>query len=325
MNNSVVLITGGAGNIGSHIVDLVSQENPKKIIVVDNFFNGHKDNIVQHLDRDYFSIHQLDIGEYNDMLYIFEKYKPDYIFHQASMLIKDSESLPHKAIKTNIIGTFNLLDLSNRYDVKKMCFASSASVFGEPKYTPVDEDHPYEYRNFVYGWTKITTEMMFLSEATFPWIGFRYYNVYGERQRSGTYYTQVLKIFYDQIKRGGPLRIFGDGTQTMDMIHALDIARANILGMKSETIQNEFFNVGTGIETSVYELATKLMKILHTEISIEYISEDSQKVRRRKSHTEKIKTLLGFEPGISVDEGLKRYVDYLENFRTTEVSGMQYI
>jgi UDP-glucose 4-epimerase len=317
MNDSTVLITGGAGNIGSYILDLVSKERPRKIIVVDNFFNGYRENVVEHLNKDYFNMHQLDIGEYNDMLYIFETYKPDYVFHEASMLIKDSEYLPHKSIKTNIMGTFNLIDLSNKYNIKKMCFASSASVFGEPKYIPVDEDHPYQYKNFVYGWTKITAEMMLLSEAKFPWIGFRYYNVYGERQRSGTYYTQVLKIFYDQIKRGGPLKIFGDGAQTMDMIHALDIARANILGMKNTAIQNVFFNVGTGIETSVYVLAIKLMKIMNKEVEIEYISEDSQKVTRRKSRTEKIKNLLGFEPIINVDEGLKRYIDYLENSDVT--------
>ena len=308
LEDSVVLITGGAGNIGSFICDQVLEKNPKLCIIVDNLFNSDKRYIPENKNVIFYN---LDISSLEEMSYIFEKYKPNYIFHCASMLIKDSETLPRKAINTNIIGTFNIVDLSNKYNVKKISYSSSASVYGEPKYLPVDEKHPYQYKNFIYGWTKITKEMIFLSHAKFDWIGFRYYNVYSERTRGGTFYTQVLPIFYNKIVKDKTITIFGDGNQTMDLIHAEDIARANLLGLESN-ITGEFFNVGSGKETKVKDLAYLMMNILNKKTNIKFNPDDSQKVKNRRSDTTKIYSMLKFKPKIDLNTGLKRVINTLK-------------
>jgi len=306
LKNSVVLITGGAGNIGSYIVDEVMSSGAKEVVVVDNFFNSDK----KYLEDKNVIVYPIDISSLEEMTFVFEKHKPDYVFHCASMLIQDSETLPRKSMNTNIVGTFNVVDLSNKFGVKKICYSSSASVYGEPKYLPVDEDHPFQYNNFVYGWTKITAELIFRSECKCDWLGFRYYNVYSDRMRQGAFYTQVFPIFYNKIKNGEPITIYGDGSQTMDLIHAEDIARANILGLESD-VSGEFFNVGSGKETSVLELAKLMMEMMDTEVEINIVPQDSQKVKNRRSSTEKINKLLNFTPTKTVEEGLKQYLDTL--------------
>tara|TARA_Y100000034_G_C6902145_1_gene417505 strand:- start:2947 stop:3891 length:945 start_codon:yes stop_codon:yes gene_type:complete len=310
LDNKVVLITGGAGNIGSYILNKVLEQNPKKCIVVDNLFNS--DKTYKKLYDDNVKFYPLDISKLDEMEYIFSTYKPEYVFHCASMLIQDSETLPRKSINTNIMGTFNIVDLSNKYNVKKICYSSSASVYGEPKYLPVDEEHPFEYKNFVYGWTKITAEMIFESNCKVDWLGFRYYNVYSDRMREGAFYTQVFPIFYNKIKNGENIIIYGDGSQTMDLIHADDISRANMLGLESD-VSGEFFNVGSGSETKVLELAEIMMDVMDKKVNIIYKDDDSQKVKNRRSSTDKIKAMLGFVPKIKVRDGLSKYVGTMNN------------
>lgn len=308
ITDKVVLITGGAGNIGSYVLDEILDRNPSKCIVIDNLFNSGNEPIIDSR----VSFYPLDISNLEEMEYLFSKYKPDYVFHCASMLIQDSEILPRKSINTNIMGTFNIVDLSNKYGVKKISYSSSASVYGEPKYLPVDEEHPFQYKNFVYGWTKITAEMIFESNCNVDWLGFRYYNVYSDRMRQGAFYTQVFPIFYDKIKNDESITIFGDGSQTMDLIHAHDIANANMMGLESD-VTGEFFNVGSGKETTVVELAEIMMDIMGKRVDIIYKDDDSQKVKNRRSSTDKINNLLGFTPQIEVVDGLKSYIEKMES------------
>lgn len=310
LSNKVVLITGGAGNIGSYILDKVLDQNPKQCIVIDNLFNSDKSN--HNLKNDLVKFYPLDISSLDEMQYIFETYKPNYVFHCASMLIQDSETLPRKSIDTNITGTFNIVDLSNRHGVEKICYSSSASVYGEPQYLPVDEEHPFQYKNFVYGWTKITAEMIFESNCEVDWLGFRYYNVYSDRMREGAFYTQVFPIFYNKINNGEDITIFGDGSQTMDLIHADDIANANVMGLESD-VTNEFFNVGSGKETTVVELAEIMMGIMNKKVEIIYKDDDSQKVKNRRSSTDKINNLLDFTPRVKIVDGLKSYIESMKN------------
>ena len=302
LENTTVLITGGVGNIGSYIVDEILKQEPKQVIIVDNFFNG---NNIPSDDR--IKIYPFDIANVEELSFVLKKYTPEYVFHCASMLIQDSELLPRKSIMTNIMGTFNVIDLSNKHGVKKICYSSSASVYGEPQYLPVDEEHPFQYDNFIYGWTKITAEMIFRSNCKTDWLGYRYYNVYSDRMKQGALYTQVFPIFYDKIKNGEAITIYGDGSQTMDLIHAEDIARANMLGMTSN-VTGEFFNVGSGKETKVSELAEMMMEIMGTNTPINFEPTDTQKVKNRRSSTGKIKALLGFTPKVSPKEGLTRYI-----------------
>tara|TARA_Y100000310_G_scaffold131621_1_gene130790 strand:- start:5099 stop:5737 length:639 start_codon:yes stop_codon:yes gene_type:complete len=206
------------------------------------------------------------------------------------------------------MGTFNIVDLSNKYGVEKICYSSSASVYGEPQYLPVDESHPFQYKNFIYGWTKISAEMIFQSNCKVDWLGYRYYNVYSDRMRQGAFYTQVFPIFYNKIKNGEDITIFGDGSQTMDLIHADDIARANMLGLESGA-SGEFFNVGSGSETKVSELAEIMMDIMDKKVNIIYKDDDSQKVKNRRSSTSKINKILDFSPVVKVRDGLASYIN----------------
>ena len=171
---------------------------------------------------------------------------------------------------------------------------------------PVTEEHPLQHKNFVYGWVKIAAESIFLSQCNVPWLGFRYYNVYSERSTNGALYSQIVPIFAKKILKNEELTVYGDGTQTMDMIHAKDIAEANVLGLFSN-VTKEFFNVGTGIETSVNKLIEYFGEVYNIKTKIKYIKDDSQKVKHRKSSIKKITKMLNFKPKIKIIDGLQRF------------------
>ncbi len=315
LTNATVLVTGGAGNIGSYIVDRLLTKNVKKIIVVDNFYHGFYDNLEDAMTSGKIKVEIVDISFYGDLLSVFQKYKPDFVFHQASMLLLDSAANPHQAIQANVVGSFNVISASkNIGTVKKIVFASSASVFGDPRYLPVDESHPFDNKLF-YGATKISTEAIFTSlyhEYNLPFVGLRYYNVYSERQKKGGVYTQVLPKWMNLIHLGKPITINDDGSQTMDLIHAEDIADANILAMESAA-ENQFFNVGSGKETSVLELAELIKRLINKDnIQLKFVPHDSNLVKKRCSSTIKIKEVLKFTPKIDLETGIKRYISHYE-------------
>jgi len=310
LENKVVLVTGGVGNIGSFIIDAVAKENPAEIVCVDNMFNGKWPNVEKHAEQPYWRYYNLDIGDGDSMDYVFRTHKPNYVFHQASMLIQDSETLPHKAVQTNIVGTFNLIHLGNEHGIEKMCYASSASVFGQPQEMPVTEDHPFAFKNnYLYGATKIANEALMGAQARFDWLGYRYYNVYSERQSVSGFYTQVINYLYERIDAGQSVELHEDGSQTVDLIHAEDIASVNLVGMQSD-VTGEYFNVGNGIQTSVVELAQGVMEAMGREVEITFVPHERSErmVTRRQSSTQKMKDLLDFAPAISLQEGLKRFV-----------------
>jgi len=309
---SKILITGGAGNIGSFIVDQCV-ELGHDVIVVDNFYNGKFRNIENHLVNNRIILETIDIGSYEMVNYVFNKHKPEYVSHQASLMIMDSNNFPHKAIETNITGTFNVIQASSKYGVKKLTFASSASVYGNPRFIPVTENHPFDNQT-LYGVTKITKEALMKSWAyshNLPFVGFRYFNVYSERQGIGAFYTQVFQKWIHSIYKGEEIMIYGDGEQTMDLIHSSDAAKANVLALFNENVKNDFFNVGTGIETSLKELLVLIEECLGKKAKIKYCESDPHLVKRRCSSIEKIKRALEFHPSIDIKEGTKRYVDFL--------------
>lgn len=309
---SKILVTGGAGNVGSYITDQLIEKG-HHVIIVDNFYNGKLENIQKHLDDGNATLEVCDISNYRRLDYIFEQHKPEYVSHQASMMIMDSKKFPFDAIDVNIKGTFHVIQCCIDHDVKKITYASSASVFGDPEYVPVDEDHPYNNET-LYGATKIAKEALFNSWAyshNLPFVGFRYYNCYSERQGLGAFYTQVFQKWIHLIKEGKPIEIYGDGTQTMDLIHAEDCARANILAMFNEDVKYEHFNVGTGIETSLLELKDMLFEKMGKKVEVKFTPYDEHLVKRRVASTKKIKKMLGFEPKVKIEEGVEKYINAL--------------
>ena len=309
---SKILITGGAGNIGSFITDQCLALG-HEVVVVDNFYNGKHRNISEHLSNNKIELETIDIGSYEMVKYAFDKHKPDYVSHQASLMILDSNKFPHKAIDTNITGTFNIIQACSEYGVKKLTYGSSASVYGNPRFIPVTEDHPFDNQT-LYGATKIAKEALMKSWAfsnNVPYVGFRYFNIYSERQGLGAFYTQVFQKWIHAIHSGEEIIMYGDGEQTLDLVHSSDAARANVLAMFNDNVKNEHFNVGTGIETSLKEVLMLIEKHLGKKAKVKYVDTDPHLVRRRCSSIELIKEKLGFIPQVTVEEGTIKYIQYL--------------
>lgn len=309
---SKILVTGGAGNIGSFIVDRCL-ELGHQVVVVDNFYNGKYQNIAAHLVKQQIALETIDIGSYEMLQHIFAKYKPDYVSHQASLMIMDSDRFPNKAIETNITGTFNIIRACIEFGVKKLVYGSSASVYGNPRFVPVTEDHPFDNQT-LYGATKIAKEALMNSWAFshgLPYVGFRYFNIYSERQGIGAFYTQVFQKWIHAIHEDREIIMYGDGEQTMDLVHASDAANANVMAMFNDNVKNEFFNVGTGIETSLKQLLEIIERLLDKKAKVVHMENDPHLVRRRCASIEKIRRLLGFVPRVTVEEGTRKYIDYI--------------
>lgn len=314
LRGKVFLVTGGAGNLGSYVVEALIEAGAKRIVVVDNFYNGYMENLEEALKAtttDTVVINE-DIADHPRLLAAFSQYRPDYVFNMASMLTLDCKAEPRQAVRFNIVGTHNVIDCCLKTGVKRLVHSSSASVFGEPRYLPVDEQHPFDNR-LLYGATKIANEALLTSahhEYGLAWVGLRYYNVYSARQRRGHLYTQVIPKWVHEIATQGQVTINDDGSQTMDLIHAEDIAHANLLAMRSD-VTNEAFNVGTGIETSVKQLADWIIESYGVPVRIMHQSHDPNRVKRRASSTEKAERMLGFKARIGAREGIRRCVEQL--------------
>lgn len=307
-----ILIIGGAGNIGSFIVDRCL-ELGHQVVVVDNFYNGKYQNIAEYLSKKRIELETVDIGSHEMLRYVFGKHKPDYVSHQASLMIMDSDKFPHKAIETNITGTFNIIQACIEFNVKKLTYGSSASVYGNPRIVPVTEEHPFDNQT-LYGATKIAKEALMKSWAfshNIPYVGFRYFNIYSERQGIGAFYTQVFQKWIHAMHEDREIIMYGDGEQTMDLVHASDAAQANVLAMFNDNVKNEFFNVGTGKETSLKQLLEIIEKFLKKRAKVKHVETDPHLVRRRCASIKKIQEMLGFEPRVTVEEGTRRYINAL--------------
>lgn len=309
---SKILITGGAGNIGSFIADQCI-ELGHDVVIADNFYNGKHRNISEHAASGKAVLETIDIASDEMVKYAFDKHKPEYVSHQASLMILDSNKFPHKAIDTNIKGTFNIIQACHDFGVKKLTYGSSASVYGDPRFVPVTEDHPFDNKT-LYGATKIAKEALMHSWAhshDVSYVGFRYFNIYSERQGLGAFYTQVFQKWIHAIHNGDEIIMYGDGDQTLDLVHSSDAARANVLAMFNDKVRDEHFNVGTGIETSLKEVLALIEKHLGKKAKVKHVDADPHLVKRRCASTKKIKDMLGFEAKVSVEEGTKKYIKYL--------------
>ena len=326
-NNITVIVTGGLGHIGSYIIEhLCKTLTDSRIVCVDNMYNGKLSNIDCAIEiassKNNFVIveNTMDVSNSYMMEHLFFNHKPDYVFHQASMLTLDSKLYRHQAVKVNIAGMSNILDLCVKYKVKKLVYASSASVYGTPKVFPTREDHDFDNCKLLYGATKIADEALarsYADEEGLKIVGLRYFNVYGERQSTNNIYTQIVPKWIKAIIENKPITIYGDGNQTMDMIHGNDVGRMNVIAMfrdylyRNDTFDG-FINICTNHETSVivlYGLIEKELEKLGIKNNSEIIYEghDPNLVSRRKGdNTLMLKHLGNYQ--ISVPEGIKEVV-----------------
>jgi UDP-glucose 4-epimerase len=235
----------------------------------------------------------------------------DYVFHLAALWLFECVHQPRSALEVNVGGTFNVIEAAQQAGVKKVIYSSSASVYGDALFTPMTEDHPFNNRT-MYGATKIAGEQFFRAsyeQHKLNYAGLRYMNIYGPRMDyKGTYVSVIMKVL-DRIDQGQPPIIFGDGTQAYDFVHVDDVARANILALKSDAT-DEFFNVGMGVKTSIDELVARLIEITGTNVRPEYRPQEQMFVTHRVGSTEKAERMLDFRARITLDEGLRSVVEW---------------
>ena len=305
------LITGGAGLIGSHIADALATEQPAEIVVLDNFVRGSRLNLKSAAARGNLRVIEGDIRDRRLLGRAFEG--ADVVFHQAAIRITQCAEQPRLAFEVLAEGTFNVLEAAAAAQVKKVVLASSASVYGMAEEFPTSErHHPYN-NNTLYGAAKSFNEGLlssFRDMYGLDSVALRYFNVYGPRMDVAGAYTEVLVRWMERIHAGQAPVIFGDGKQTMDFVYVEDIARANILAANRGG-SADVFNVASGIETSLAELARKLLRLMGSGLPIEFGPERKvNAVPRRIADTSRAKQVLGFETRIDLDEGLRRLIQW---------------
>lgn len=312
-----VLVTGGAGFIGSHIVDLLCDEGCIEIVALDNMVRGRPENLRRALGRGPVRLVQGDIRDRKLMEALVKA--ADIVFHQAALRITHCAAEPRLAKEVMVDATYDLLELCIKHDIEKIIAASSASVYGMAEEFPTTErQNPYNNRT-LYGAAKAFNEGLlraFNDVCGLDYVAFRYFNVYGSRMDIHGRYTEVLIRWMERLEAGLPPIIFGDGRQTMDFVHVRDIARANILAARAK-ITDEVFNVGSGTETSLTGLATVLASVMgHRGLTPEFAPERSiNPVPRRLASTGKAERLLGFRTTVSLEQGLADLVKWWRSER----------
>jgi UDP-glucose 4-epimerase len=316
IKGSRILITGGAGFVGSTILNQLLQAGVKEIIIIDNFIRGSKENIKGVISSDRVKLVE---GDIRDQDLINELLRGiDYCFHLAALRITRCVEYPREAFEVMYAGTFNILQSCVEHKIKKLVLASSASVYGQADTFPTtEEQHPYNNRT-LYGAAKMANELMcrsFQHMYDLNHNSVRYFNVYGPRMDSTGKYTEVLIRWYRLIRQGKRPLIYGSGKQAMDFVYIDDIARATILALTAD-VKNEVFNVASGVETSIEQLCFLLLEAMGSDLKPEYIPVPDERqqveVMRRLGDTSKAKRVIGFETKVGLKEGLKRLVKWLD-------------
>ena len=301
-----VLVTGGAGFIGSHIIDQLLAGNCAKIVAIDNMVRGRPDNLTAALADKRVSMVEGDITDRALLARLVAD--SDVVFHQAALRITHCAAEPRLAMRVMVDATFDLLELCVEHKIGKVVAASSASIYGEAETFPTSEKHhPYGNRT-LYGAAKMFNEGLlrtFNDMHGLNYVALRYFNVYGTRMDIHGRYTEVLIRWMERIAAGEPPLIFGDGTQTMDFLDVRDVARANVLAMKAD-VSDEVFNVAAGSETSLLELAEMLTSVMgRPDLKPEFREERKvNPVSRRLADPSKAERMLGFSTTIPLEQGL---------------------
>jgi UDP-glucose 4-epimerase len=312
IDQSTIVVTGGAGLIGSTTVDVLLEEHtPKSIVIFDDFSRGTRANLEHALRDPRVSIVQGDIRDRAAVARVLAR--ADAVIHMAALRITACAAEPRLAFEVMCAGAFNVVEAAQASGVKKVVAASTASVYGMAEEFPTTESHhPYGNRTW-YGASKVMLEGLlrsFNEMYGLPYVALRYFNVYGPRMDIHGKYTEVLIRWMERIDNGQPPIVLGDGTHTMDFVYVEDVARANVLALSSD-LSDEVFNVASGVETSLNDLAAALGRAMGVRVAPEYGPERKvNAVPRRLASTEKAKRMLGFTASVPLDEGLSRLVTW---------------
>ena len=315
-----VFVTGGAGLIGSHIVDLLVEGQQRgqygDVVVFDDFSRGRLDNLADALDRGNVNVVHGDIRDVAALDRAIDG--AELVFHLAAVRITQCAEDPRLAMDVLGTGSFNVVDAAHRASARRVVASSSASIYGLAEMFPTNEQHhPYNNRT-LYGALKTFNEGLlrsFNDMFGLPYVALRYFNVYGPRMDVFGKYTEVLIRWMERILAGEAPIIFGDGTQTMDFVYVTDIARANILAAQS-SVSDEVFNVASGKETSLDELAAALCRVMGSNLAPDYGPERAvNPVPRRLADTGLAREVLGFESEVDLETGLRNLVTWWHDLR----------
>ncbi|RLP87479.1 MULTISPECIES: NAD-dependent epimerase/dehydratase family protein [unclassified Micromonospora] len=301
MSKQTVFITGGAGFIGLHVVPLLLEKG-YRVRIFDNMTRGDRDRIAELVATGDVELIEQDV-RYGGAVHAAMK-GCDYAIHLAAVSINKSQADPHESIDINMVGNHNVFAAAADHGVKRLVFASSASVYGDPKKLPMHEDDRLDPLT-PYCISKRAGEDLlgfYQRSKGLNWVALRFFNVYGPGQKPTAYYTSVINHFVKRLKTGQPPVIDGKGEQSMDFIHVHDIARSVVAALESEQ-GNVPVNIGTGIDTSVATLAEILIKAVGVDVEPQF-SPREVLVSRRAADITRAREVLGWEPTIAVEDGM---------------------
>jgi UDP-glucose 4-epimerase len=306
-----LLVIGGAGFIGSHLIDELLKTDVGEIVVYDNFTRGSRENLAEALKDRRVRIFGPG-GDITQTDILHEAMKDmDGVFHLAALWLLHCHEYPRSAFDINMRGTFNVLEACVANNVKRLVYSSSASVYGNAVETPMTEEHVYNNRTF-YGATKIAGEHMcraFHERYGLNYVGLRYMNVYGPRQDyKGAYIAVVMKIL-DRLDQGLPPIIYGDGSQEYDFIYVSDVALANVNAMRSDAT-DRFYNVGSGRATSIQAVTNLILDITGSRLPIHYEPAGQTFVTKRIGDPTKAARELEFRASVDLRDGLKKLIEW---------------
>lgn len=311
------LITGGAGLIGSHIADQLVTEGLEEIVVLDNWTRGRRQNLESAMASGKVTLVDGDIRDIKLVQDVMNGV--DILFHEAAIRITQCAEDPRLAHDVLATGTFNLLEAAVAAKVKRVVSASSASIYGQAEEFPTPETHHGYGNRTIYGATKMYSEGLlrsFHEMYGLNYVGLRYFNVYGPRMDAFGVYTEVMIRWMERLAKGQPCLILGDGKQTMDFVFVDDIARANLMAAMS-SITDDVINIASGTETSLIELAETLGRVMGVNLAPEYgPARKATPVFRRLADVTKAEQLLGFHTHITLEEGLRRLVQWWSKQRS---------
>lgn len=309
IRGSKIAVLGGAGLIGSHLVEALTREDVAEILVFDNFMRGRRESLAQAERDPRVKVVEGDFRRPELVRSVLAG--KDLAFLLGASWLLECVEHPRQAVENNILGTYNVLEGCRDAKIRRLVFSSSASVYGNALSVPMTEEHPFNNRT-LYGATKIAGEQLcraFAEMYKLNYVGLRYMNVYGPRQDyRGAYVAVIMKIL-DRIDQGLAPLVYGDGSQSYDFVYVEDVAQANLCALKAD-VTDEFFNVGTGVRTTILEITETLLELTKCGLRPQFAPEGQTFVTHRIGSTEKAERLLGFKATTPLREGLARLIEW---------------
>jgi UDP-glucose 4-epimerase len=309
LDGAKIVVVGGAGLIGSHTVDLLLEEKVAEVVVFDNFERGSRENLEFALMDPRLGVVHGDLCDPAQLEEVFDGV--DGVFHFAALWLLHCQEHPRDGYDTNVTGTFNLLEACVGAGVDRLVFSSSASVYGDAVEEPMSESHPFN-NTTVYGATKIAGEALatsFHHRDGLEYVGLRYFNVYGPRQDYKGAYVAVIMRMLDRLDRGESPIVFGDGEQAYDFVSVRDCAQANVAAMRAD-VNDRVYNVCTGQQTSIVEVAQLLIELTGQDVGIEFRPEEMSFVRNRIGDPANALADLGFVAELDLSDGLRELIEW---------------